>query len=125
MSSGDDTLRSILPPILEPLLPETFDRPAIDEPRATCSSCAMCEEAKNLPAPTGHFRADAKCCTFHPALPNYLLGGLLSDPDPSLEEGRRRVREKIAGRIGVTPQWLSPPRKLRVFLEAARNMGAF
>jgi hypothetical protein len=120
-----DSLRSILPPILGPLVPDSFDRPAVDEPRATCSSCAMCEESKNLPSPTGNFRPDAKCCTFHPALPNYLVGGLLSDSDPALDEGKRRVREKIANRIGVTPQWISPPRKLRVYLEAARNMGVF
>jgi Fe-S-cluster containining protein len=122
-----DTLRSILPPIYGDLLPELFDGPAIEEPRATCDDCAMCEGNTKTtpPGPSGHFRPDVKCCTFHPALPNFLVGALFEDPDPALEEGKRRLREKIKGRVGVTPQWISPPRKLRVFFEAARNMSVF
>jgi hypothetical protein len=119
------TLRSVLPPIYEGLLPDDFDRPAVDEPRATCDDCAMCEGSKALPAPSGHFRADTKCCTFHPALPNYLVGALLSDPDPALDEGKKRVRAKLAARIGVTPLRVAPPRTQRVLLEAARGMNTF
>jgi hypothetical protein len=53
------------------------------------------------------FRADTKCCTYHPRLVNYLVGGLLQDERPALREGKRRMRERIASRIGVTPWWVS------------------
>src|SRR5687767_1905524 len=82
----------------------------------------MCAPTGAAPSPDAlHFRPDAKCCTYHPTLPNYLVGALLADPDPALEEGRRRVRDKLAARVGVTPLWLAAPRKTMVLLEASRD----
>lgn len=116
------TLRSVIPEILGDLAPAVFDRPVVPEPRATCGSCAMCKPGAGAgeEVEDGFFRPDVKCCTYHPILPSYLVGGLLADTRPELDEGRRRVRAKIARRIGVSPEWIAMPRKYEVLLEAAR-----
>jgi hypothetical protein len=114
------SLRGTLPEIYSALLPELFDREAIEETRATCNDCAMCDKSGADAAAVSSFLPDAKCCTYHPTLPNYLVGALLADPSSALEEGRRRVRARIASRIGVTPQWLDAPRKERVLFNASR-----
>ena len=67
------------------------------------------------------FRADTKCCTFHPRLPNYLLGAMLASDEPSLAEGRRRVVARIASRVGVTPAWLHPPRTFTLLYDGGRG----
>jgi hypothetical protein len=117
-----DSLRDTLPSLYGPLLPDFFDRTAILETRATCADCAMCDKGGASPAlETAFFRPDIKCCSYHPTLPNYLVGALLEDASPGFEVGRGRIREKIARRIGVTPEWLAAPRKFLVLFEAARE----
>jgi Fe-S-cluster containining protein len=114
-------LRETFPSVYAGLLPSFFDLPAPEEKKATCDDCAMCQPAG---APPGegvvYFRPDTKCCTFIPRLPNYLVGAILSDPEPGMEEGRRRVRARIAQRVGVSPRWLAPSRKYSVLHTAAR-----
>lgn len=108
--------------IYQPLMPDFFDQPAVEELRATCHDCVMCDKSD---APRGvqtdHFDPDTKCCTYHPTLPNFLAGAILSDPRPELAEGAARLRAKIQQRIGITPQWLSAPRKTMVLMEASRS----
>jgi Fe-S-cluster containining protein len=120
-----DTLRSLLPGLYQPLLPEVFDTTAPAEPKATCATCAMCPP-KDAPPPTAdvtYFRPDSKCCTFEPRLPSYLVGAILADERPDMAEGRRRVRAKIAARVGATPQWLAPPAKREVLMSAGWRNG--
>lgn len=105
-----------LPSLYQDLLPELFRREMPPEEKATCAACAMCaSSAENAVEPVDGverlFRADTKCCTYQPRLPNFLLGALLSDDDPALAEGRRRVTERIESRVGVSPLWLKPPAK--------------
>jgi hypothetical protein len=114
------SLRDMLPGLYRPLLPAFFDTEAPAEEKATCGSCAMCPPP-GAAADGAYFRPDVKCCTYHPRLPNYLVGALLADDDPALAEGRRRVERVIAGRIGITPRWVAPPRKSRVIYHAARR----
>jgi hypothetical protein len=112
------TIRDTLPEAHRRLLPVVFDNPEIPERRATCANCAMCA-APGAAAEAISFKPNLKCCTYHPTMPNFLIGAVLSDP--AMAEGQRRVRERIQSRIGITPQWLSPPRKHRVLLDAARS----
>jgi Fe-S-cluster containining protein len=120
-----DTLRSLLPELYQSLLPEVFDTLAPTEQKATCASCAMCPPkdagsgSASASADVTYFRPDTKCCTFEPRLPSYLVGAILADERPDMAEGRRRVRAKIAARVGVTPQWLAPPAKREVLFGAA------
>jgi hypothetical protein len=119
------TLRDVLPSVYGSLLSDIFDRPEIVETRATCSNCAMCDKGEGKQVGMEYFRPDTKCCTFHPTLPNYLVGGLLADENKDVAEGKRRMRERIKSRIGVTPQWVAPPKKMILFTAAARDSGFF
>lgn len=114
------SLRDIFPAAHRHLLPAVFDHPEVTETRATCSDCAMCPRGPRAPNTIG-FEPSLKCCTYHPTLPNFLVGAILEDRSPTMVEGRRRIEQRIASRVGVTPQWLAPPRKQRVLLEAARG----
>lgn len=81
----------------------------------------MCPKSSSRHANGIYFEPSLKCCTYHPTLPNFLVGAILADERPEMAEGRRRVKARIASRIGITPQWLAAPRKQRVLLEAARG----
>jgi Fe-S-cluster containining protein len=105
-----------LPLLYRDLLPSFFRAEAPTETKATCANCAMSRAAvptavDSVDGVNHLFRADTKCCTYHPRLPNYLVGALLSDDSPAMAEGRRRVEQRIDSRIGVNPQWLKPPAK--------------
>ncbi len=123
MSESREPLRSQMPALYRSWLPELFDRPSIPEPRATCGDCAMCEHAAGASGEpgAGFFRPDIKCCSYHPTLPNYLVGAALRDTSPEGEAGRARLRAKIAARVGVTMTWLASPRKYLVLYDAARE----
>ncbi|MBX3192822.1 MAG: hypothetical protein KF819_37910 [Labilithrix sp.] len=120
-----DSLRAKLPPIYGPLFSKFFDRPEIVEPRATCDTCAMCDHGQAAPVAMEFFNPDTKCCTFHPGIANYLVGAVLADQTDELAEGRRRLRAKIAARVGVTPQLIAAPRKYSLVYAAARESGVF
>jgi len=119
------TLRKKLNPLYAPLVGEVFDRPEVVETRATCDTCAMCDHGQLAPVAMDYFLPDAKCCTYHPALPNYAVGAILADTSDELAEGRKRLRAKIAARMGVTPQFIGPPRKYNVVYDAGRGSGFF
>jgi hypothetical protein len=118
--ASSKSLRDALPPIYRPLLPAAFDGEAVHESRATCASCQMCDHGNAPPElSASFFRPDTKCCTYHPSLPNYLVGAVLADPSPEMEEGRRRIRAQIARRIGVFPQRLGPSKKWTMLYKAS------
>jgi hypothetical protein len=117
-----DPLRRLLPTLYGAALPDLFDRPLVEEPRATCSDCAMCDKGDaHAGLRAGFFKPDIKCCTYHPTLPGYLVGAALRDTSPEFATGRERLRKKLVARIGVTPGWLAAPRKQNVLFEAARD----
>ena len=41
-----DSLRATVPPVYRSLLDPFFDRPKIEETRATCDNCAMCDKGE-------------------------------------------------------------------------------
>lgn len=115
-----DALRDVFPAMYGPLLPESFERPRPREEKATCHDCTMCPPKGAPPSDdVTYFLPDVKCCTYHPRVPNYHVGALLADDSPEMAEGRRRMRERIRSRIGVTPHNLSPPRKLELLRSAS------
>ncbi len=118
-----ESIRNSLPPVYARLLSEFFDEPKVVETRATCDRCSMCNHGDPSPVAMEYFNSETKCCTFWPNLPNYLVGAILADESPEMAEGRRRIKEAIATRIGVGPWELSRPRKLSLLM---RNYsGAF
>ena len=117
-------IRDKLNPLYQRLFKSApFDHKEIKEPRSTCESCAMCDHGQLAPVEMGYFNPSMKCCTWHPALLNFLVGGILSDPDPALEEGRRRIREAIAARKGVTAIAMLPTARYQLLYAAGRGNG--
>ncbi|HVH46676.1 MAG TPA: hypothetical protein VM925_30250, partial [Labilithrix sp.] len=112
-----ESIRGTLPPVYGNIFNEFFDRPKVVETRATCDTCSMCDHGQPSPVAMEFFNSDTKCCTFTPVLPNYLVGAILSDESPEMAEGKRRVREAIAKRIGVQPHCLNRPRKLTLLMQ--------
>jgi Fe-S-cluster containining protein len=115
-----------LPVLYRDLFPAFFRNAVPEETKATCASCAMCESSakgavESIDGVNRFFRPDTKCCTYHPRLPNYLVGALLADANPSLAEGQRRVRERLASHQGVTPQWIKTPPKYNLLYNNARQ----
>ncbi len=115
-----NTLRSAQPPIYKSILSEIFDEPTIVEARATCDNCEMCDKG-TMPSSVNavFFGKDLKCCTYHPSLPNYLVGSVLEDDD--FKEGQRRLRKAIESRIGITPYWIGPSNKWELLYNASSS----
>lgn len=118
-----ERLIDFLPAIYGRFLPEFFERPMAEERHATCATCVMCPPPDVPLPPDAYFSPSTKCCTYHPVLPNYSVGGLLRDHTPAGAEGRRRIVAKIAARRGVTPAGILPPAK--VLLLRSRGQQAF
>jgi hypothetical protein len=104
-------LSDFVPDMYRAIVPELFEAPVGEEKNATCDRCAMCAPADPTFPPHEYFNPDTKCCTYHPVLPNYAVGGLLHDRSAAGAEGRRRIQTAIARRVGVTPLALLPPAK--------------
>ena len=101
-----------LPELYRSMFPAFFEEEIPIEENATCNDCAMCQKPGEPVVPgIEYFKPDVKCCSYYPKLPNYLVGGLLTDTNPSMEEGRRRIRERIQTRIAVTPQAVDVPKR--------------
>lgn len=107
-----DSIRRMLPPVYQDMFGDAFDKPKVNETRANCAQCSMCNWGQPSPVPMDYFNKETKCCTFFPQLPNYLVGAILADPSPEMAEGKKRIREVIANRMGTLPQALSRPRKM-------------
>lgn len=117
-----DTLISSLPPVYKDLLSPELEKPAVKETRADCANCQMCNQG-TMPAEAEavFFRPDTKCCTYHPSIPNFLVGAILKDSAPDMQEGKRRIKERIGSRIGVLPYSVAPPTKYLLLYEASRG----
>jgi hypothetical protein len=70
----------------------------------TIARCARARARDGSPCCAAFFFDPVvKCCTYVPDLPNFLVGGILSDTDPATDAGRGTVERRIADAIGVTP----------------------
>lgn len=69
-------LKYQLPLIYQKLLPREILEFSPQETKADCDNCSMSRPRYSGPHP---YREDLKCCTFHPFIPNYMVGALLSD----------------------------------------------
>ncbi len=94
-------LKASLPELYQQLLPSPWLDLNVEEKRSTCNNCAMCSVPE---FPGGvQFVPSAKCCTFWPSLPNYLVGSLLADRSGRFLEGQRRMRAQIQAAVAATP----------------------
>jgi len=99
-------LKASLPELYQQLLPSALLDLNVEQKRSTCNDCAMC----NTPEFPGgvQFAPSAKCCTFWPSLPNYLVGSLLADRSGRFLEGQRRMRAQIQDAVTATPFGVGP-----------------
>jgi hypothetical protein len=113
-----------LPAFYEPFLPRVFQTLIPPEPFSDCLNCPMIADSRdemddNLSKP---FAPDTKCCTFNPRIPNYMAGAILSDTDPAMEEGRRKIRARIGSGEGIFPNGVYPDRRYhQLYLERSRG----
>jgi hypothetical protein len=109
---------SALPPLYARWADELLQAPLPDELHATCHDCAMLpREGEARPAGQDFFDPVAKCCTYQPALPNFLVGRILGDAGAP---GRASVEARIDARAGVSPLGLEmPPAYQAVYHETA------
>lgn len=111
----------MLPPLYGRWMLDLLGEPLPEEQAATCDNCVQCSGH----APEGYRFADAtKCCTYVPALANFLVGGALRTG--SLVGRDRLLRRMQAEPHSVTPHGLDATErereKYREIL-AAENFG--
>lgn len=111
------------PELYASFLPSFFWRELPRESFATCTNCAMAchDDSKKKNLTMQPFREDAKCCTYHPKLPGYLVGAILCDE--SLKEGRNRIKEKIKNKTGVSPRGIYPSAKYSLLYSNSAGVG--
>jgi len=116
---------SPLPPLYAAWMDALLAAPIPHETEATCDDCAMCATAGARPVSTVFFDPRTKCCTYVPALANFLVGGLLADDDPAAAPGRATLEARLASGVAVTPLGLGQPPTFSVLYEAtaARSFG--
>ncbi|MBI2900855.1 MAG: hypothetical protein HYY17_11780 [Planctomycetes bacterium] len=131
------TSRTDLPPLYRSWIGGLLPGPIPAESEAGCGDCAMCaapsrrrsrrfggagagpvrpirirSTGAGAMAPgdsSRFFRPETKCCTFLPALPNFLVGAVLDEPDPASASGRASVEQRIDALLGATPVGLLQP----------------
>ncbi len=97
-----------LPPLYRRWVDEILKQDIYSEPRATCDDCAMCNAVHPPATQDNYFNPNVKCCSFHPSLPNYLIGAIIADDDSSLAEVKENFIERIMKFI-ITPLGTSSP----------------
>ena len=113
---------SPLPALYAAWIDQLLAGPLPQESDATCDDCAMCVEDDAKRARTDiSFNPQTKCCTYIPELPNYLVGRILADQDPTSASGRATVEARLRAGIAVTPLGLGQPPSFKVLYKHSRE----
>lgn len=113
--SSRHTREAQLPPMYAAWVTELLGGPIPAETAATCGSCAMVAPVSTEPSASPHsgqalfFDPRAKCCTYIPELPNFLVGQILLDLDPAMAAGRASVVARLTASPSATPLGLDAP----------------
>jgi hypothetical protein len=94
-------LRDKIPSIYHSLFPELLNTTFPEEKIATCDTCTLCRSTQSP-------YINTKCCTYHPHLANFLIGGVFCEDEKNLVIGQDRIRDQIVNRAGVTPYGIIP-----------------
>lgn len=98
-------ITEICSPFLKEYLGQQLGYLNVSETKATCHDCLCSKlERGNLP----FYQKHLKCCTFHPFLPNYEVGAILSSNIVS-ESIKALIREKIRLREYALPMGIFVP----------------
>ena len=96
--------KHFLPPFYQQILPDEILSFGIKETKATCDACIKVPQ----------YKEDLKCCTFHPFLPNYLIGQILLDQKKSPSFITETLQHKISSRQYVLPLGIVAPVRYQV-----------
>lgn len=108
-----------LPKFYHKLLPSEILNFSPQETLATCHQCHMARENGRTQKP--FYKPNLKCCTFEPFLPNFLVGGILNDPD--LSYAHQLIRGKIRLNEFVLPIGLVAPLAYQIqFYESKKSL---
>ena len=88
---------------------ELLGAPLPAEIHAACGDCRMAPPHAGACGCDIVFRADLKCCTFMPDIPNFLAGAILADDSPEAAEGRRLFERNAQAQAAVNPLGVFPP----------------
>ncbi len=111
----------LLPEFYNHLVSPEFEGRLPQEKLATCDDCAMCTRADKSSESKLVFMPDKKCCTYHPKLPNFSVGAILSDPSAEAAEGRKRILQKISNQVSISPLGISRPADYEVLYGAGQG----
>lgn len=104
-----------LPEAVFAIAPELRQLSEVSEPRSDCAACPVSVTAEQLAEQPHMFLREARCCTYHPTLPNWLAGRALRDPNAA-----PWVRARMQDPAGLTPENLTPHARSYV---SAREFG--
>lgn len=93
------------------------------ETDATCHDCAMCAKEGDDPSEQRFYNPETQCCTFFPAMPNYLVGGVLLDRALRYSPLRSMVKGEGSVPAIVSPLGVFPSDHYRALY--TNNTGAF
>lgn len=96
-------LNLILPRIYKNFLNTSVLKLDVTETKATCDNCLRSRDKRF----SYTYQAHLKCCTFHPYLPNFAVGALLTENLTS--SGLERLKQKIATREFAFPVGVMAP----------------
>lgn len=103
-----------LPPLYRRWVDQIVGEDIYTEPRATCDDCAMCKYVDPPATRDNFFNPGVKCCSYYPPLPNFLIGAIITDDDPTLNDVKKEFIDRILKFI-VTPLGLSQPYMVSLF----------
>ncbi len=93
-----------LPAFYRQILPKDILQIPILETKATCDQCIEVPK----------YKEHLKCCTFHPFLPNYLIGQILQDEQKTSSFVTETLQHKISKRQYVLPLGVVAPVRYQV-----------
>lgn len=96
-------LSDIVPTFYREILSSKIIKLNVTETKATCDNCLRSRD-KRFAFP---YKPDLKCCTFHPYLPNYSVGALLSRSEKT--SGILKIESKIKNREFALPIGIVAP----------------
>ncbi len=93
----------ILPSIYKNFLNNSVLKLDVTETKATCDNCLRSRDKRF----SYTYKSHLKCCTFHPYLPNFAVGALLTEN--LVSPGLEKIKQKISNREFAFPVGVMAP----------------
>lgn len=111
----------MLPPLYTAWMERLLPGPVPEETGATCGDCVMLPREGDRLVGDLHFHPGAKCCSYFPTLPNFLVGQILAGE--TADAGRETARALLCAGSGVTPLGLDRPPRYAILYDRSAGFG--